>query len=95
MMAHSQTDSKSNNQQKQNENKDKISNELSEMRRLFSRSLSVKRTLNKGSELKESDLVEKKPGGGIPVNRKVEIVGARLKKDVYPDQLLQWEDIDV
>jgi N,N'-diacetyllegionaminate synthase len=74
--------------------KDEMSNGLSEMRRLFSRSLSVTTALNKGLKLKESDLVEKKPGGGIPADRKNEIVGARLKKDVYPDQLLQWEDID-
>jgi len=76
-------------------NKDELSNELTEMRRLFGRSLSVKNVLNMGSELKESDLVEKKPAGGIPAKRKVEIVGARLKRDVYPDQLLQWEDFDV
>ncbi len=74
--------------------KDMMAKYLQDMRTTFGKSLAPSRDLSAGTVLTEIMLTAKKPGTGIPVSRKNEITGKRLKKDVSQKMLLQWEDID-
>lgn len=74
--------------------KDGIAVRLSEMRASFGKSLAPARPLAAGTMIRGDMLVEKKPGTGIPCSEKGRIIGLRLKRDVMPDRLLMWEDID-
>ena len=73
--------------------KDAMSEELSGMRALFSKSAVARRSLPAGSILGESDLVAKKPGSGIPANRIPTLWGRRLLAAVSKDELLTDEHL--
>ena len=75
--------------------KDKQSSSLSEVKALFSKSLSFKETQPKGSIISESMLTLKKPAGGIPHESLQQLVGRRLIRDVPSQRLISWDDIDL
>lgn len=75
-------------------NKDKIAGDLSGMRNLFYKSITPSKALKKGTVLKANMLKVKKPGFGINPDNIGKIIGKRLKRDVVPERLLTWEDID-
>jgi N,N'-diacetyllegionaminate synthase len=75
-------------------NKDVMANRLSDMRALFTKSIAPLRPLGQGTVLTEEMLAAKKPGMGIPYERRKEVVGRRLSRAVNPDRLLRWEDLD-
>ena len=75
-------------------NKDKISQNLTDMRALFSKSIAPRQKLRAGDILTEEMLIPKKPGSGIPYNKRAQVVGKRLIKDITPERLLSWEDIE-
>ena len=64
------------------------------MRALFQRSLAPKTALPAGTVLDETHLIAKKPGTGIPVSDKQQILGRRLIRDVVAERLLTWEDLE-
>jgi N-acetylneuraminate synthase len=74
--------------------KDRMAEDLAEMRRLFTKSVSPARALQVGEVLTESMLVPKKPGTGIPYAERRQLIGRRLVRDVAPNRLLTWEDVE-
>ncbi|MBI5211333.1 MAG: N-acetylneuraminate synthase family protein [Elusimicrobia bacterium] len=74
--------------------KDAVAGELAGMRGMFGRSVAPARPLKAGTVLGPGMLAAKKPGTGIPCERRDSLFGKRLKRDVSPDQLLSEEDLD-
>ena len=54
----------------------------------------IKKNLLKGHKIREDDITCKRPGTGISPLYWDNIVGSRIKKTLYEDDLLQWEYID-
>ena len=65
------------------------------MRRLFTRSVVARRPLAAGTVLTEADLALKKPGDGLPPDALSDLIGARLVRDLEPDEALRLEDVEV
>lgn len=74
--------------------KDAMAENLSSMRDLFTKSLAVVEPLAAGTTLTSDILTTKKPGTGIPAGELDKIVGRTLKRDVSPDRLLSFEDLN-
>jgi N-acetylneuraminate synthase len=74
--------------------KDRMADELSQVRDLFTKSIAPAYLLEKGTILNEQMLLPKKPGTGIPFSNKNMIIGKRLIKSVQPDRLISWDDIE-
>ena len=74
--------------------KDRMAEELAEMRGLFSKSVAPARALEAGTVLTEEMLVARKPGTGIPYAERDRLVGRKLKNAVMPLHLLEWKNID-
>lgn len=74
--------------------KDKMAESMKQMRDTFGKSLSPVRDLTAGTKLEDKMLAAKKPGTGIPLNQKQEVIGKALKVDVSHKRLLRWEDLD-
>jgi N-acetylneuraminate synthase len=74
--------------------KDAMANSLESMRQIFSRSLAPIRALSAGTLLAPAMLVPRKPGGGIPVDAMQDVVGRRLARDVVPEHILRWDDLE-
>jgi len=75
-------------------NKDAVAEEMKPMRALFTKSVVARVPLAAGTVLQSEHLAVKKPGTGIPAARLGELVGARLKRSVEADQVLQNEDLE-
>jgi N,N'-diacetyllegionaminate synthase len=75
-------------------NKDAIACNLTEMRTLFGRSISLVSDMPRGTVISEDMLTLKKPGNGISEEYMVSLIGRRLKRDVVSEYLLTWDDID-
>ena len=56
-------------------NKNKISEELSSIRNLFTKSICTKLNVKAGELITKDMLVLKKPGGGIPIDKIDNILG--------------------
>ncbi len=74
--------------------KDAVAESLSDLRVTFGRSLSPSRSLSAGTVLERGMLVYRKPGSGIPVDALEDLLGRRLARDVTPDRLIRWGDLD-
>lgn len=74
--------------------KDRMAEELSRMRALFTKSLAPVRPLAAGTVLTADMLTSKKPGTGIPAAELAAVVGRRLARSVTPDHVLTFEDLD-
>jgi N-acetylneuraminate synthase len=74
--------------------KDGVATKLAVMRDLFTKSVVARRALPAGTVLDLADLALKKPGTGIPPSRLEDLIGARLKKDLGPDDLIIEEDLE-
>jgi N-acetylneuraminate synthase len=74
-------------------NKDAVAAEMTQMRRVFSKSIVAARNLVAGKILSADDLCLRKPGSGIPPNRLPEIIGQRLSKTVAAGELLSEEHL--
>ncbi len=73
--------------------KDAIAAELSQQKRLFDRSLSLRHDLPAGYVLRDEDLTRKKPGGGISWSKREHLVGRALRHDVPSRRLLRMDDV--
>lgn len=58
------------------------------------KSLYAARALAAGAVLAPDDLAIKSPGGFIPPSRLDEVIGARLKRAMVPEEPLAWEALD-
>lgn len=67
---------------------------MSELKRIFGKSVVAARELRKGDVLVEDVLALKKPGTGIPAARFHEVVGRRLSRDVARDELLTEDHLE-
>ena len=75
--------------------KDSVARDLSDLRNIFSHSVTAARDLPAGSRLTEGDLALKKPGTGIPAGRLKDIVNRRLKRAVTENTLLCEDDFEL
>lgn len=75
--------------------KDRLAEELSETRDLFSKSIAPVKELESGTVLTADLIAPKKPATGIPYDKKDQVIGATLLNNVRATQLLSWEDLDV
>lgn len=72
--------------------KDALCDALSGMRGLFTKSLAPASDLKKGHVLSDQDIALKKPGSGIPPDKRAELVGQRLTRDVSKRRLFRNDD---
>jgi N,N'-diacetyllegionaminate synthase len=75
--------------------KDKAAESMTELRRIFGKSIVASHDLVAGHILERRDLVTKKPGGGLPPARLESLVGRRLCRPVKADQPLKEQDFAV
>lgn len=75
--------------------KNLMADEMSSMRSLFTKSIVARIDLEEETVLKAEHLTTKKPGTGIPAARLPEVVGARLRRAVKADELLQELDLEM
>lgn len=73
--------------------KEAMALDLSELRKIFGKSLVAARDLPSGHLLSASDLALKKPGSGLPASRLSELVGRKLRMRVAADALLSEEHL--
>lgn len=74
--------------------KNVISEDIINMKRLFGKSIATNINLTKGTILDKNVLVMKKPSTGIKIDDLDLLVGRRLKRDVSMGRLLSWDDIE-
>jgi N-acetylneuraminate synthase len=75
--------------------KDHLADEATPLRRMFMKSVVAKIDLPVGTVLRAEHLTAKKPGTGFPAARLSELLGARLKRDLKADDLLQETDLEL
>ena len=73
--------------------KDHEAESRAELRVVFSRSVVARTALPVGHVLRDEDLVNKKPGGGLPATARRSLVGRRLARDVREDERLSATDV--
>lgn len=73
--------------------KDAVAAELAPMRALFGRSLVARHALPAGHVLAASDLIAKKPAGGISPARLESLLGHRLRRALRADEPLGEDDL--
>jgi len=76
-------------------NKDNSAAGMADMKLLFSKSVAPSRALSKGTVLTKDMLMLKKPGSGIKSHEREGLIGRRLRKNVSPERLLKWDDIEL
>lgn len=69
--------------------KNKFYKKFFKMRKLFGRSLSLKKNFKKGRILTKEDLILKKPGSGLGIKYLNFFVGKKLVRNVFHNQLLK------
>jgi N-acetylneuraminate synthase len=74
--------------------KDAMAEQLRPTRVIFGRSLAPVSRLPAGTVIAPEMLMPKKPSGGIPPDALEQITGRRLTRDVSPDRVLRWSDIE-
>ena len=67
---------------------------LTDVRRLFTKSIVAARNLSPGHTLTMADLAFKKPGTGVPAGRYEAVIGKTLKKRIARDEQLALEDLE-
>ena len=75
-------------------NKTAMAESLSELKRVFGKSLVAARDLPLGHRITAGDLALKKPGTGIPAARYGEFVNRTLRRAVKADTLFSEEDFE-
>ena len=74
-------------------NKNLIAKKLLNVKKLFTKSFSLKKNIAKGHRINENDLYLKKPGTGIPYTDKYRIIGKKAAKDLPFNRLLKFKDL--
>ena len=73
--------------------KDQLAESMTDLKRMFGKSLVAARALNAGTKLTEADVALKKPGTGIPAAKLKDTLGRKLKRAVAADALLAEDDL--
>lgn len=74
--------------------KNAMAEELAQIRAMFRRSLAPARDLSAGTVLTADLLTAKKPGTGIPEADLSKLIGRKLSRDVKPERLLRYDDLE-
>ena len=74
-------------------NKSIISNDIKKMRKIFGKSISLKKDLKKGEMIKIQNILMKKPAIGLSYKDINKVVGKRVKKFVSSKRILKRSDI--
>jgi N,N'-diacetyllegionaminate synthase len=74
--------------------KDRMAEELGELRRTFGKSIVAGGDLPAGHQLRRTDLGFKKPGTGIPAARYGELLGRRLRRGLRRDEQIGEADFE-
>jgi N-acetylneuraminate synthase len=74
--------------------KDRLTDDLSVVRAIFTKSVVAARSLGTGHVIASGDLSVRKPGNGIPADRIRELVGRTLRHAVTQNTFLSEEDFD-
>ena len=74
--------------------KDAMAQDLSPMRKLFTKSVVARLDLPAGTVLQEAHVAVKKPGTGIPASRLHEVIGRRLNESVRAETLLRFDQLE-
>lgn len=74
--------------------KDEIAEELSDMRKLFNKSIVAKSDIAKGTILTENLIAFKKPGTGLQADNIASVLGKKASKDLKTDDLINFNDIE-
>lgn len=67
---------------------------LTDMKKIFEKSIVASRNIPSGASLTIRDLGYKKPGNGIPAGSYKNLIGRKLRRDVLPDHQFSWEDLE-
>jgi sialic acid synthase SpsE len=70
----------------------RVLNSEKNLRKFTRRSLVAKIFIKKGEIIKESSLIPKRPGTGVPPNLIQSIIGKKAKKNIFANQILKKED---
>ena len=73
-------------------NKNKISNKLKKIKKIFTKSCTLKKDKKKGYKIKLKDITFKKPGFGIKEENVNKIIGKILVRDVNSNRILKKDD---
>ena len=76
-----------------NVSKDQLSEQLSQTRGLFSRSIALNDNYPKGTTVTNDMIILKKPGSGIPEKSSLSVIGKVLNRDYSVDRLLALDDL--
>lgn len=71
-----------------------MAEEMTELRRVFGKSIVAARDLNAGERIAAEDIAFKKPGSGIPAASLNEVINRRLKRAVAANTMLSEDDLD-
>lgn len=74
--------------------KDEEARARGELKQLFGKSVVAARDLTAGTTLKLQDLAIKKPGTGIPANRRGELIGRVIRRDYAADDFIVETELD-
>lgn len=74
--------------------KDEIAGEMSEMKRIFGRSVFTRAAMAAGTVLNSENVTLKKPAGGIPAEKFKAVLGRKLRHSLSKDTMLTEVDIE-
>ncbi len=75
-------------------NKDQMANSLSDMKKLFNKSIVLRKDVDIGHILEKDDLAFKKPGTGLPVDNIKNCLGRKVNKNLAKGYMLNWGDLE-
>ena len=62
-------------------------------RELMRRSVVAARNIKKGESIRRKDLIFKRPGTGIPLDKIDSLIGKKSNKDIIKGSLIEWADV--
>ncbi len=71
-----------------------VNNKEEQIRQWAFRSLVSTKKISAGEVVTGDMIWSKRPGTGIPSHMRDNVIGLRAKKDIQPNTLLSWEDLD-
>jgi sialic acid synthase SpsE len=74
--------------------KDAMARDLSDLRRIFGKSIVAGRDMPAGHLLTASDLAFKKPGAGLAPEKLDVLLSRRLRRRIAADQILSEDDVE-
>lgn len=74
--------------------KDEIAAEMTEMKRIFEKSIVAALDISPGTVLTENHLAYRKPGDGIPAREYGKMLGRRVVRKCSRNRQLRWEDVE-